>query len=292
MPSRLRPYPDTGALLRRYPGYQCSFSPDIGLGVKAFPLQPPFDRFACLRERVTRPLRFAMPKRVFISYRRSEASKDARAVYERLRHDFGDDSVFLDREGIEPGEDFVDKLARQLDDCQVLLAFVGHDWVGTDPNTGKRRLDDRSDFVRIELTTALQRGIHILPVLINGATMPASSQLPTKLKPLARKQAVSLDFDNFEAATRLLVDAIRKVLHPSTTAEPSVSQSVAAAAGRKLVWPLTVPSFDDLKVHFMRTGLSNEEASVQALEHSNEAYENALSILVFAMKPPIQNMRA
>ncbi len=37
-----------------------------------------------------------MPAGIFISYRREDAPKDAHAIYERLRPEFGIDAVFID----------------------------------------------------------------------------------------------------------------------------------------------------------------------------------------------------
>ena len=89
-----------------------------------------------------------MPGRIFISYRRSESPKDARALYERLRREFGEYRVFIDLEGIEPGEDFHESLERQLQDCGVPVALLGRDWVEAKNVRGECRLDDENDFVR------------------------------------------------------------------------------------------------------------------------------------------------
>ena len=64
-----------------------------------------------------------MSGNIFISYRRSDSAKDARAIYERLRREFGENKVFIDLEGIEPGEDFVESLERQLDGSRFHALF-------------------------------------------------------------------------------------------------------------------------------------------------------------------------
>jgi hypothetical protein len=54
---------------------------------------------------------------IFISYRRGGAPARARAVFERLRNEFGSSEVFIDVEGIDYGLDFVDILNKQLNGC-------------------------------------------------------------------------------------------------------------------------------------------------------------------------------
>ena len=85
-----------------------------------------------------------MAGKIFISYRRADNTKDARAIYERLRGEFGTGRVFMDLEGIEPGEDFVDLLERNLDGCEVLVVLIGKDWADAKNEYGERRLDDET----------------------------------------------------------------------------------------------------------------------------------------------------
>jgi hypothetical protein len=147
--------------------------------------------------------------KIFISYRRSDSTKDARAVYERLRREFGEQRVFIDFEGIAPGEDFVELLERNLDGCEVLVALIGPGWADARTEQGDRRLHDAEDFVRIELRAALTRGIKVFPVLVDGAIPPRADQLPSDLQPLVRRQAIRLDYTKFEADVTQLVKAIR-----------------------------------------------------------------------------------
>jgi len=152
-----------------------------------------------------------MTAAIFLSYRRKESLVEARAIYERLRADFGGDSVFIDLEGLDYGVDFVDVLEEQLANCAVMLALIGPNWLGITPGIQTRRIDDENDFVRLEIRAALARNIRVVPVLVNGAPLPDSAGLPPDLQPLLRRHALELDFRRFDADINRLVGALRRV---------------------------------------------------------------------------------
>ena len=167
--------------------------------------------------------------RIFISYRRSDSTKDARALYERLCREFGERRVFIDLEGIGPGEDFVYQLRRNLDGCEVLVALIGPGWSNAHSDGGARRLGNADDFVRVELRTALTRGIKVFPVLVDGAPPLRAEQLPEDLQPLVRRQAIALDYTRFEADVVRLVHAIRSESEPRGSGDlPQVHRSSSA----------------------------------------------------------------
>ena len=85
----------------------------------------------------------------------------------------GAENVFLDVDNIQPGSDFVQVLTESVGACDALVAVIGRRWI-TDENN-RRRLDDPQDFVRIEIETALQRGVRVFPVLVDSAPMHKSN---------------------------------------------------------------------------------------------------------------------
>ena len=134
---------------------------------------------------------------VFISYRRQDSEWPARGLCDCLCEHFGEDRVFMDVDGIEPGEDFVDVLDDALAECDAMIALVGPCWVSITDQSGRRRLEDPEDFVRLEIATALKRKIRVIPVLMDGATMPGSGDLPDELTALVRRQAVEIRAKSF-----------------------------------------------------------------------------------------------
>jgi hypothetical protein len=106
---------------------------------------------------------------IFISYRRADEPGYAGRIADRLRTEFGE-STFIDVESLEPGTDFVERIEQAVGAVDVLVAVIGRDWAPTDPS-GRPRLDDPNDFVRLEIGSALRRDIRVIPVLVRGAAL-------------------------------------------------------------------------------------------------------------------------
>ena len=91
---------------------------------------------------------------------------------ERLAERFGADKIFMDIDGIAPGDDFVEVIRNKVSACEVLLALIGRAWLTATDEGGRRRLDNHDDFVRLEVKAALDRGIRVIPVLLSGTRPP------------------------------------------------------------------------------------------------------------------------
>ena len=118
---------------------------------------------------------------IFISYRREDTEGQAGRLFDDLVKLFGEESVFMDVAAIEPGRDFRKAIDEQVASCGVLLALMGRNWLDARDPGGRRRLDDPLDFVRLETAAALKRDIPVVPVLVQGASMPRADQLPEDL---------------------------------------------------------------------------------------------------------------
>jgi hypothetical protein len=133
----------------------------------------------------------AGPARIFISYRRADASWPVRWLSDWLAGRFGAGTAFLDADSIRPGDDFPAEIEAAVGACAVLLAVIGPQWLTAEGDAG-RRLDDPQDWVRLEIQTAIERRIRVIPVLVDGASMPPACELPPSLQPLARRHAITL----------------------------------------------------------------------------------------------------
>jgi TIR domain len=173
--------------------------------------------------------------RVFISYRRDDAAGYAGRLEEALEQRLGRGSVFRDVLDIAPGEDFVQAIRTRLADAQTVLVLMGPRWVGGEV-PGSRRIDDEGDFVRLEVAVALDGGARVVPVLLPGARMPAEADLPAPLKPLARRNALSLSDEHWGDDVGRLCDVVG--VAPRRRVWPwALGGAVAAAAAvASLCW--------------------------------------------------------
>src|SRR5262245_17340226 len=121
--------------------------------------------------------------KIVVSYRRADSAAIAGRIFDRLVSHYGEDAVFMDVDDIPFGIDFRQHIKGVLESCDVLLAVVGPRWAGLSAEGA--RIKDAADPVRVEVESALQRGLPVIPVLVDGARMPAASELPEALQPFA-----------------------------------------------------------------------------------------------------------
>jgi formylglycine-generating enzyme required for sulfatase activity len=159
--------------------------------------------------------------RIFISYRRDDSAGYAGRLYDRLSERFGQGQIFMNIATIEFGLDFVEVIEKAVGSCDVLIALIGRQWLATTDAAGRRRLDNPEDFVRLEIATALDRNIRGIPVLVRGAPMPRSTDLPDALKKLARRNALEISDTRFDYDVTRLIETLEKVLGVSEPAPPT-----------------------------------------------------------------------
>jgi predicted ATPase len=121
--------------------------------------------------------------RVTLSYRRDDSAAITRLLFERLTQRYGRESVFMDIDAIELGEDFRERIDRALRQTDYLLVMIGSRWLGPLPDGGTRIMEP-DDPVRMEVERALELGIPIVPVLLDQTKMPGAGELPAALDKL------------------------------------------------------------------------------------------------------------
>jgi len=161
--------------------------------------------------------------RVFVSYRRRETQHIAGRLSDWLENRLGQTKVFMDVESLEPGVDFGEAIAAAVASCDVLIVLIGKAWTTMTDNAGRRRLDDPDDFIVLEVSAALQRGIRVVPVLVDGASMPHRDELPASLQGLARRHAVRIDHETFRSDVDPLLDTVERILAAAPLREQPIS---------------------------------------------------------------------
>ena len=137
-----------------------------------------------------------MPARIFLNYRREDTLSDAEHLYASLALQFGSENVFRDVAAIKPGEDFPAAIERAISSSQVVLSLIGKKWLTLRGKSGRRRLFQSKDYVRMEIEFALSHGVDVIPVLADGARMPVARALPKSIAKLAQLNAYSLGWHN------------------------------------------------------------------------------------------------
>lgn len=178
---------------------------------------------------------------IFISYRRDDSAPSAGRLCDRLSAEFGDDQVFMDVDDIPPGADFSAHISAKIGGCDALLAVIGKQWLTARNVDGRLRLSDPDDLVSREIALALQRGIVVIPVLVEGATMPTAADLRSDLKPLAQRNAVTINDQNFQGDIGKLITALQMLpglRRPISQAGDDWKAEMRQRLRRRLVWKI------------------------------------------------------
>jgi len=171
---------------------------------------------------------------IFISYRREDSAPSAGRLCDRLGAEFGADQVFIDVDDIPPGADFSAHIGAKIGSCDALIAVIGKQWLNA-------RLSDPNDLVSREIALALQRGILVIPVLVEGATMPKAADLRHDLKALAQRNAVTISDQDFHGDTVKLIKSLRALPGlRKQTAPPNGDwrSEMRQRLQRRLVWKI------------------------------------------------------
>jgi hypothetical protein len=182
------------------------------------------------------PDRLSPDVRVFISYRRDDASAYAGRLYDSIAARLGEENVFMDVDTIGPGSDFYEAIDEAIASCDVVIALIGRQWLSATDAKGQRRLDDPEDVLRIELERALAHGLVIIPARVQDAELPSAEDLPDSLAPLARRQAIELRDTSWRDDVARLVRSLDRI-----AAEGAREAAGAAPAPSRVARPARAP---------------------------------------------------
>jgi TIR domain-containing protein len=179
---------------------------------------------------------------VFISYRRRDTDGHAGRLAEDLRERFGEEHVFIDVDSIGGGVDFEQRIEHALDESDVAFVLIGDEWLGRREGA-PARIQDPGDWVRREVAAVLGRpDVTVVPVVVEGAPLPTSDDLPPDLARLPRLQASDLSTRKWEydfqrlceiverADPRAAGGPVRRLLRRSPRGSALAAASVVAVA--------------------------------------------------------------
>lgn len=151
--------------------------------------------------------------KLFVSYRRGDNRSMTERLCDRLADLFGREAIFKDVDSMPVSKDFRESLNEAIADCDAFLVVIGTQWLASSSEIGTRRIDQTGDYVRLEAERAITESVPIVPILIDGASLPESSDLPNTLRPLAFCHAIPLRYDpdfnmDFERLTTFLTECV------------------------------------------------------------------------------------
>lgn len=120
---------------------------------------------------------------IFVCYRRKDSAGHAGRLVRDLSAQFPGSKIFHDMDSLHAGVPFRNAISKALNSSSAFLAVVGPHW-----KSSIHRLENPDDLVRIEIQTALERDIVVIPVLVGGATVPARDELPEAIAGLVDRQ--------------------------------------------------------------------------------------------------------
>jgi hypothetical protein len=176
---------------------------------------------------------------IFVSYRADDSVHLTSRLAEDLAAHFGNRQVFRDHDSMALGTVYPERIHRALQECGTMIAVIGPHWLDARDRNGLRRIDNPRDWVRVELRTAFQRGIPVIPVLLDGTHLPTREQLPTDIGLLSRSHYWQIRSQIVRADIRGLIEKLdpdaRHSEQPRGTENPpgvwNTQQNTATSGG-------------------------------------------------------------
>jgi pterin-4a-carbinolamine dehydratase len=150
-----------------------------------------------------------MSYQTFINYRRLDTEAEAGRLLTTLETAIGGASTFLDTTALSAGTRWPDEIRDTLAATDNVLVLIGPDWLraGAD-EFGQRRIDLSSDWVRLEIETALDLGKRIIPLLVRDGKMPPPEVLPPSIRPLTSIQFLEIRAAYWDHDVKLLIQQL------------------------------------------------------------------------------------
>ncbi|WP_145832116.1 TIR domain-containing protein [Bradyrhizobium huanghuaihaiense] len=152
--------------------------------------------------------------KIFISYRREDGPGVAGLIFDRLLKKYSKRDLFIDSDAWSEEAVAVHDLTASR--CCLMLAIIGPRWIDTKDHDGRPRLFSDKDYVRREIVLALRRGIPVIPVLVDGAAMPAVNDLPENLRSLASRPVLKLRHIRFDSDLLAIEGILEELLRHLT----------------------------------------------------------------------------
>jgi pterin-4a-carbinolamine dehydratase len=236
-----------------------------------------------------------MPNKIFVNYRHSDAQHAAIAIAETLRWAFADGEVFFDRTSIPSGEVWPKTIRAALENATVLVVIIGQDWLKACDQYARRKIDHPDDWVRQEIARAIERGIVIVPVVLDDAHVPPIEALDKSLHLVADSQIEQVRVDSWDSDLARLINRLKAVSHAGVRARPAFPNGIPIprpARVQKELQSLTPEELEEQVANvsswFLESNYHSWASGGQATElarvYEFASFSNAMSFMDYAAK--------
>lgn len=143
---------------------------------------------------------------IFVNCRRGDAGAAA-ACYQELSRYFGAHQVFCDCVPMSPAAICPAASQQALEQAQAVVVLIGPAWLVASAG-GRRLVDQEQDRVRREIGRAFERGIAVVPVLLDSAPHPTVAELPPEIARLVDSRPARLRQRRFTDDVRRLAERL------------------------------------------------------------------------------------
>ena len=198
---------------------------------------------------------------VFVSYQRADTAMAAHAVFYALR--LAGHEAYIDTGDIGAGQFYRQVIANAISGSHLLLALIG-------PAFDVGRLCEPTSVVTFEWQRARFHDTAVVPVLVDGGSMPHDDQLPPQLRWFSGRNAIALRRACFAADVAACISAL-----------PAIAALPRRAA--RVLWVDDRPANNEYERKLLREHgivFDNVVSTTEAIEQlGNEAYDLVITDL-------------
>jgi hypothetical protein len=135
----------------------------------------------------------------------------------------------MDVESIRPSQQFESVIQNRIKDCDVMLLAIGPSWQAERPESKTSK-----DFVRMELTAALDAKRRLCPLLIDRREPLEAAGLPEEFQQIVNRHAIEIRHNTFDTDVEGLIAGLEKegIRPPASVGRQRVEHALVAAG-----WP-------------------------------------------------------
>lgn len=197
--------------------------------------------------------------KIIICCRASDSLGITGRILDCLVSHFGRDVVVLADLDASDDQKKLSDVRSSIPGAALVLATIGQNWLSG--------IENESDPVRSIIATTLKSRVPIIPVLVNGARMPTSDQVPPELKDLVFRNATKIDpGPDFDRHVERLIRSVEVVGRSKISVKPEkVGLGEPIAAQSEPALPQLSPVFKATVARIFISHSSRDRKIVETL---------------------------